>query len=177
MTGMWRRFFGTKVIRKQDSADIGAVHCSTRSRQERAHSCGSSQMAFITQGKEVSGIEVINISKHGIWLATRDHELFISFKEFPWFQDASVRKLMNVEQRTPTCLYWPDLDIDLAVEAIRCFPLMLKPSRPTTLSSRRTKTNPATQLKGILRSTPFRTSSKAQSSNLPEPPHFPTTLD
>ena len=93
-------------------------------------------MKFSTQGKDVSKIEVLNISKHGIWLATRDHELFISFKEFPWFQDATVRKLMNVEQRTPTCLHWPDLAIDLAVESVRCFPLLSQTSRPTTRSSR-----------------------------------------
>jgi hypothetical protein len=118
-------------------------------------------MEFSTQGKVVSEIEVLNISKHGIWLATRDHELFISFKEFPWFQDASVRKLMHVVQRTPSCLHWPDLDIDLAVESIRCFPLLTKPSRPTTRSSRQAKTNPITQLKSDLRSGPLRTSPKA----------------
>lgn len=93
-------------------------------------------MKSITQGKNSSGVEVTNISKHGLWLLTRDHELFISFKEFPQFQDASVRRLMNVEQPTPNCLHWPELNIDLAVESVRCFPLMSKPSRPTTYSSR-----------------------------------------
>ena len=57
-------------------------------------------------GSGMSGVEVINITKHGIWLVTRDHELFISFKEFPWFRDVTVRKLMNVEQSTPARLYW-----------------------------------------------------------------------
>ncbi len=117
-------------------------------------------MKFSTQGKDVSTIEVQNISKHGIWLATRDHELFISFKEFPWFQDATVRKLMNVEQRTPTCLHWPDLDIDLAVESVRCFPLLLQTSRPTIRSSRQAKTKPITQSKSNLRLGPLRTSPK-----------------
>jgi Protein of unknown function (DUF2442) len=117
-------------------------------------------MKFSTQGKDVSEIEVLNISKHGIWLATRDRELFISFKEFPWFQDATVRKLMNVEQRTPTCLHWPDLAIDLAIESVRCFPLLSQTSRPTTRSSRQAKTEPITQLKSDQRSDPLRTSPK-----------------
>ncbi|MGB4069263.1 MAG: DUF2442 domain-containing protein [Nitrospira sp.] len=117
-------------------------------------------MKFSTQGKDVSEIEVLNISKHGIWLATRDHELFISFEKFPWFQDASVRKLMNVEQRTPTCLHWPDLAIDLAIESVRCFPLLSQTSRPTTRSSRQAKTEPITQLKSDQRSDPLRTSPK-----------------
>jgi Protein of unknown function (DUF2442) len=118
-------------------------------------------MEFITQGKGISEIEVINISKHGIWLATRDQELFISFEEFPWFQDATVRRLMHVEQPTPTCLHWPDLAIDLAVESIRCFPLLSKPSRRTTPSRRQAKTEPIAQPKRGLRSAPIRTSPKA----------------
>jgi hypothetical protein len=117
-------------------------------------------MEFITQGKGISEIEVINISKHGIWLATRDQELFISFEEFPWFQDATVRRLMHVEQPTPTCLHWPDLAIDLAVQSVRCFPLLSQTSRPTTRSSRQAKTEPITQSKSNLRLGPLRTSSK-----------------
>ena len=99
-------------------------------------------MKSIPHGKDNSGVEVTNISKHGIWLATRDHELFISFKEFPWFQDASVRKLMNVEQLTPTCLHWPDLGINLAVEALRCFPLMLTRSFQKSRTDRHAKMRP-----------------------------------
>jgi|GEM_PF-140836 len=117
-------------------------------------------MEFSTQGKVVSEIEVLNISKHGIWLATRDHELFISFKEFPWFQDASVRKLMHVKRPTPNYLHWPDLAIDLAVESVRCFPLLSRTSRPTTRSSRQAKTKPITMSKSNLRSGPLRTSPK-----------------
>ncbi|MGQ0556182.1 MAG: DUF2442 domain-containing protein [Nitrospiraceae bacterium] len=118
-------------------------------------------MKFITDGKGFPGVEVTHISKHGIWLATRDHEIFISFKEFPWFQDATVRKLMNVKQRTPTCLHWPDLAIDLAVQSVRCFPLLSQTSRPTTRSSQQAKTKPITQSKGNLRLGPLRTSPKA----------------
>jgi hypothetical protein len=44
--------------------------------------------------------------------------MFVPFKDFPWFQDASVRQLVNVQLPSPHHLYWPDLDIDLAVESI-----------------------------------------------------------
>jgi hypothetical protein len=47
-----------------------------------------------------------------------ERELFLSFKEFPWFREASVRQITNVELPNPHHLYWPDLDIDLAVESI-----------------------------------------------------------
>ncbi|THJ18441.1 MAG: DUF2442 domain-containing protein [Nitrospira sp. CG24B] len=117
-------------------------------------------MEFTMRDKGISCIEVSNISRHGLWLCTRDSELFISFKEFPQFLDASVSKILRVEQQNPNFLHWPDLGIDLAVDSIRCFPLLSKPSRPTTHSSRQAKTEPITQSKSNLRLAPIRTSPK-----------------
>ena len=70
-------------------------------------------------GASILEVEVTNISKHGFWLLLGDEELFVSFSEFPWFKDAPVAKLMNVERPQPHHLYWPDLDVDLAVDSIR----------------------------------------------------------
>jgi Protein of unknown function (DUF2442) len=44
-------------------------------------------------------------------------ELFAPFKEFPWFKDASIGEITRVELPSPHHLYWPDLDVDLAVES------------------------------------------------------------
>jgi len=74
-------------------------------------------------------VEVTNISRHGFWLLLKDEELFLPFSNFPWFQDAAVRKILNVELLSPNHLYWPELDVDLAVESIRHperFPLVSK---------------------------------------------------
>jgi hypothetical protein len=64
-------------------------------------------------------VEVTNVSKHGFWLLIGDEELFVPFAEFPWFKDASIAKLLRVERPQAHHLYWPDLDIDLAVDSIR----------------------------------------------------------
>ena len=69
-------------------------------------------------GKSTSLAEVTNISIHGIWLLTSGKELFISYEEFPWFKDAPVGKILNVEEPTPGHFYWPDLDVDLGIESI-----------------------------------------------------------
>jgi hypothetical protein len=130
-------------------------------------------MKFIMRDKDSLCVEVTNISKYGLWLWTRDSELFISFKEFPQFLDASISKILRVEQPNPNFLHWPDLGIDLAVESIRCFPLLSQISRPTTRSGRQAKTEPITQLKSDLRSGPLRTSPKDQSTSSPRAPHFP----
>ena len=62
--------------------------------------------------------EVTNVSKHGFWLLLDNRELFVPFSEFPWFKEATIVQLINVEWPGPHHLYWPDLDIDLAVESI-----------------------------------------------------------
>jgi hypothetical protein len=63
-------------------------------------------------------VEVTNVSPHGFWLFLGERELFVPFKEFPWFREASVREITNVQLPSAHHLYWPDLDIDLAVESI-----------------------------------------------------------
>ena len=75
-------------------------------------------MKSVALGPSTSPVEVSNVSRHGFWLFVGDREMFVPFKEFPWFQDASVRQITNVQLPSPHHLYWPDLDIDLAVESI-----------------------------------------------------------
>lgn len=69
-------------------------------------------------GRSTSLVEVTNVSPHGFWLFVRDQELFVPFKDFPWFRDASIREISRVELPSAHHLYWPDLDIDLAVESL-----------------------------------------------------------
>jgi hypothetical protein len=63
-------------------------------------------------------VEVTNVSQHGFWLFIGERELFVPFRDFPWFKDASIAAITHVELPAPHHLYWPELDIDLAVESI-----------------------------------------------------------
>ena len=69
-------------------------------------------------GTNTLEVEITNISKHGFWLLLKDRELFVPFSEFPWFKEATITQLVAVEWLSPQHLYWPDLDIDLAIESI-----------------------------------------------------------
>ena len=69
-------------------------------------------------GTATSQVEVANISQHGFWLFLGDREVFLPFEEFPWFVNAPVRAILNVERPQPHHLYWPDLDVDLSVDSI-----------------------------------------------------------
>ena len=62
--------------------------------------------------------EVRRISRCDIWLLLGERELFLSYDDFPWFRDASVSAVWNVQLPQPDHIYWPDLDVDLAVESI-----------------------------------------------------------
>jgi hypothetical protein len=76
-------------------------------------------MKSATLGLNTSPVEVTNISRHGFWLLLEDEELFLPFSDFPWFQEATIGKILHVERPTSNHLYWPELDVDLAVESIR----------------------------------------------------------
>ena len=84
-------------------------------------------MNSVLLGKSTSAVEVTNISPSGFWLLLGDEELFVPFGEFPWFRDASVAKICDVQRPSSHHLYCPQLDVDLAVESIRDpakFPLL-----------------------------------------------------
>lgn len=80
-------------------------------------------------GDHSSDVEVTNISSHGFWLLADGKELFLSYKDFPWFKDAPVGHIINVEQPSPGHFRWPQLDIDLGAETIEHpdeFPLVAR---------------------------------------------------
>lgn len=97
-------------------------------------------------GKHTSAAEVTNVSVHGFWILIGNQEHFLSFEQFPWFKNAAIAELVNVELQSANHLYWPDLDVDLAVESIKFpdrFPLVSKvrpdklPQRSRTKAARR----------------------------------------
>jgi hypothetical protein len=81
-----------------------------------------------TLGKNTS-VEVTHISKSGVWLLAGGKELFMSYEDFPWFREAPVKSILNVDEPSPNHFYWPDLDVDLTSEIIEHperFPLKAK---------------------------------------------------
>ena len=102
-------------------------------------------------GPSTSQVEVTNISRHGFWLFIAERELFVPFRDFPWFKDASIAAITRVELPSPHHLYWPDLDVDLAVESIEHpekYPLVsqgrsnrrLQPTKASTSKGKRRTT-------------------------------------
>lgn len=91
-------------------------------------------------GKTTSVTEVTQVSRHGFWLLLPTGEVFLSFEALPWFRKATIGQIQNVTLLHSEHLYWPELDIDLAVESIHHperYPLVTgtdpstPPERPT----------------------------------------------
>lgn len=80
-------------------------------------------------GTVTSAPEVTHVSRHGLWLLLGDEELLLPFEHFPWFKQATIEQLSQVEWPAPNHVYWPQLDVDLSVDSIRhpsAFPLLAK---------------------------------------------------
>ncbi len=81
-------------------------------------------------GIVTSPVEIVQVTRHGLWLAVSDSEYFIDFQNFPWFRSASIEAVCDVEEVSPGHFYWQSLDIDLDLETIRNpneYPLVYKP--------------------------------------------------
>ncbi|MCE9623850.1 MAG: DUF2442 domain-containing protein [Deltaproteobacteria bacterium] len=79
-------------------------------------------------GKNILEVEVQNIGPQGIWLLVRDREYFLSHRDFPWFKEAKLSDILEVELCRDH-LHWAKLDVDLEIEALenpKNFPLIHK---------------------------------------------------
>jgi hypothetical protein len=69
-------------------------------------------------GKHTLAVEVTNVSPLGLWMLIQEVEYYLPYTEFPWFKQATIEQVIQVEMPVDGHLYWSLLDIDLAVESI-----------------------------------------------------------
>ena len=82
-----------------------------------------------THGANTSPIEISNIDRFGIWILLDDREYFLDYDNFPWFRNATMAQILNVELRKTGHLRWPDIDVDLSIETLdhpEAFPLIYR---------------------------------------------------
>ena len=75
-------------------------------------------MRSIERGLSTSSVEVLNVSPHGLWLSVRGKEYFLSYEDFPWFQDARLSEIQDVHLVHGRHLRWEGLDVDLALDSL-----------------------------------------------------------
>jgi len=70
------------------------------------------------RGKSTLKPEITNISEHGFWMFFKRKEYFLPFDQFPWFKNATVRQISDVQLWHDQHLHWPSLDVDLSFNII-----------------------------------------------------------
>ncbi len=86
-------------------------------------------MKSLQPGKNTSKAEITNISEHGFWILLKGTEYFLPFEKYPWFKNASISSITNLELVHNHHLYWPKLDVDLTTEILETpekYPLTYK---------------------------------------------------
>ena len=69
-------------------------------------------------GKNTFGVEIQTISSDGIWMLANGREYFLDYRLYPWFRNARVSEIMNVQLVNEQHLHWSNLDVDLEIDAL-----------------------------------------------------------
>ncbi|HEX3594717.1 MAG TPA: DUF2442 domain-containing protein [Polyangiaceae bacterium] len=88
------------------------------------------------RGARTSGeAEVAGVTPHAVWVLAGGRELMLDFARFPWFSDATMAEICDVEFLHGQHLRWPKLDVDLHIDSVENperFPLVSRTSRAPT---------------------------------------------
>ena len=72
-------------------------------------------MKLLKPGKNIL-VSVENITPFGIWLFVKDKEYFLSYQNYPCFEEQTLETIQNVTLLHGYHLYWPELDVDLEID-------------------------------------------------------------
>lgn len=72
-------------------------------------------MKLLKNGKSTS-VSVENITPFGIWMLVNEKEYFLSYQDYPYFEDQTIKSIQNVRLLHGVHLHWPDLDVDLEID-------------------------------------------------------------
>lgn len=72
-------------------------------------------MKLLKHGGRIS-VNVENITPFGIWIFVKGSEYFLSYQDYPYFKEQTLKAIQNVDLIHGYHLYWPDLDVDLEID-------------------------------------------------------------
>jgi hypothetical protein len=61
-------------------------------------------------------VSVENITPFGIWLFVKGREYFLSYKDYPYFREQTLKSIQSVQLLHGYHLYWHGLDVDLEID-------------------------------------------------------------
>lgn len=76
-------------------------------------------MKSTEHGTNTSKVEVLGITMNGLWLQVEEMEYFLPFEDFPWFKEAKLSDIPEVQLLNGHHLRWDKLDIDIELESLK----------------------------------------------------------
>ena len=73
-------------------------------------------MRSLKSGKSTLSASIENITLFGIWINVKDKEYFLSYEDYPFFEDQTIKDIHNVTLIHGFHLRWPELDVDLDID-------------------------------------------------------------
>jgi len=72
-------------------------------------------MKSLRNGRDIS-VSVENITPFGLWMLVKGKEYFLTYQDYPYFKDQTIKSIQNVKLLHGFHLHWPDLDVDLEID-------------------------------------------------------------
>ena len=76
-----------------------------------------------------TSVNVRSIMPDGIFLTVYGNDYYLSYNRLPWFRDAKLSDIFNVEMIGDDAIRWDALDVDLEIDSLKYperFPLVMK---------------------------------------------------
>jgi len=81
------------------------------------------------QNTSCMSADVLMINHQGLMISVLGNDYFISYNRAPWFKDAKISDVLNVQLEGQEAITWPSLDVDFEIESLRHpekYPLIIK---------------------------------------------------
>jgi hypothetical protein len=69
------------------------------------------------------------INNQGVMISVAGEDFFLSYNRVPWFKDATIKSVLNVQLSGKNAIEWPELDVDLEIDSLRHperYPLVMR---------------------------------------------------
>jgi len=81
------------------------------------------------QNTERTSVNVHSIMPDGIFLTVSGNDYYVSYNRLPWFKDAKISDIFNVEMIGDYAIRWDTLDVDIEIDSLKYperYPLVMK---------------------------------------------------
>lgn len=84
---------------------------------------------ILNSNTNTTSANVLMINNQGVMISVAGEDFFLSYNRVPWFKDATIKSVLNVQLSGKNAIEWPELDVDLEIDSLRHperYPLVMR---------------------------------------------------